>query len=139
MFYNGKQGMQISDRGGTMSALTLEQFQQQVSELLLRHRSLLDVMSKYGQSSASVSRAVSKAVTECGCIELNARKQDFRSELDVDQLKLKLDHHIAGHLCENCRDVLKAELGKNMLYMSALANLLDIKLDEVIEQESKKC
>lgn len=119
--------------------MTLEDFQRQVSELLLRHRSLLDVLSKHGQSSASVNRAVTKAVTECGCIELHARKQDFRSDLGIEELKLKLDHHISGTLCENCRDVLKYELGRQLFYMSALANLLDIKLDDVLEQESKKC
>ena len=122
-----------------MSALSLEQFQQQVSELLLRHRSLLDVMTKFGQSGASVNRAISKAVTECGCVELNARKQRFESELDLEQVKLKMEHHLSGGLCEHCKDALRAELGKNLFYMSALSNLLDIRLEEVIEQESKKC
>ncbi|WP_313998886.1 DUF1573 domain-containing protein [uncultured Paenibacillus sp.] len=122
-----------------MSALTLDQFQQQVSELLLRHRSLLDVMTKFGQAGASVNRAVSKAVTECGCIEVNARKQDYPDELDIEQVKIKLDHHTSGRLCENCKDVLRTELGKSLFYMSALSNLLDIKLEDVIEQESKKC
>jgi hypothetical protein len=122
-----------------VEGLTLEDFQRQVSELLLRHRSLLDVLSKHVQSAASVNRAVTKAVTECGCIELHARRQDFRSDLGIEELKLKLDHHISGSLCENCRDVLKYELGRQFFYMSALANLLGIRLDDVLEQESKKC
>lgn len=54
---------------GKMSTLSLQAFQDQVSELLLRHRSLIDVLSKTGQAGASVNRAVSKAITECGCIE----------------------------------------------------------------------
>jgi NTP pyrophosphatase (non-canonical NTP hydrolase) len=122
-----------------MSNLSLEQFQQQVSELLLRHRSLLDVMTKFGQTGASVNRAISKAVTECGCVELNAHKQRFEGELDLEQVKLKMEHHMNGGLCEHCKDALRAELGKNLFYMSALSNLLDIRLEEVIEQESKKC
>ncbi|CAM4484537.1 MULTISPECIES: DUF1573 domain-containing protein [Paenibacillus] len=120
-----------------MSALTLEQFQQQVSELLLRHRSLLDVMTKFGQSGASVNRAVTKAVTECGCVELHARKQDFPDELE--QAKSKLDHHLNGQLCEHCKDAIRSEIGRNLFYLSSMSNLLDIKLEEVLDQESKKC
>ncbi|MFC4778072.1 DUF1573 domain-containing protein [Paenibacillus sp. GCM10023252] len=122
-----------------MSAPTLDQFQQQVSELLLRHRSLLDVMSKYGQSSASVNRAVTKAVTDCGCIELNARKQQYSDELNLENAKVTLENHISGEVCEHCRDVLKAELGRNVFYMSALCNLLNIQLDEVVADEYDKC
>ncbi|MDQ0063940.1 DUF1573 domain-containing protein [Paenibacillus harenae] len=122
-----------------MSAPTLNQFQQQVSELLLRHRSLLDVMSKFGQSGASVNRAVSKAVTDCGCIELNAKKQQYSDELDLENSKTTLQSHLSGEVCEHCRDVLKSELGRNLFYMTALCNLLNIELDEVIADEYDKC
>ncbi|MUT68160.1 DUF1573 domain-containing protein [Paenibacillus sp. NEAU-GSW1] len=122
-----------------MSAPTLEQFQNQVSELLLRHRSLLDVMSKFGQAGASVNRAVSKAVTDCGCIELNARKQQYSEELNLENAKSTLQSHLSGQVCEHCRDVLKAELGRNLFYMTAMCNLLDIELNEVIADEYDKC
>jgi NTP pyrophosphatase (non-canonical NTP hydrolase) len=122
-----------------MSAPTLNQFQQQVSELLLRHRSLLDVMSKYGQSGAAVNRAVTKAVTDCGCIELNARKQQYAKESNLEDAKETLQSHLTGEVCEHCRDALKSELGRNLFYMTALCNHLDIKLDEVIAEESNKC
>ncbi|AJY77692.1 hypothetical protein [Paenibacillus beijingensis] len=122
-----------------MSAPTLNQFQQQVSELLLRHRSVLDVLSKYGQTGASVNRAVAKAVTECGCIEVNARKQQYSEDPELEDAKALLETHMEGHVCEHCRDVLKAELGRNLFYMSALCNLLEINLDEVVAKESDKC
>jgi len=122
-----------------MSAPTLDQFQQQVSELLLRHRSLLDVLSKYGQSGASVNRAVAKSVTECGCIELNAKRQEFTDEINLEQAKNTLHYHVSGELCEHCRDAIKGELGRNLFYMSAMCNLLDIQLDDVVTQESDKC
>ncbi|MBW7477452.1 DUF1573 domain-containing protein [Paenibacillus oenotherae] len=122
-----------------MSAPTLEQFQQQVSELLLRHRSLLDVLSKYGQTGASVNRAVAKSVTECGCIELNARRQEFTDDIDLEKAKTNLHYHTSGNLCEHCRDAIKNELGRNLFYMSAMCNLLDIQLDDVVAQESGKC
>lgn len=122
-----------------MSAPTLNQFQQQVSELVLRHRSVLDVMTKYSQTGASVNRAVAKAVTECGCIEVNARKQPYSEDPELEDAKTMLETHMGGNVCEHCRDVLKAELGRNLFYMSALCNLLQINLDEVVEKESDKC
>ncbi|GGA51383.1 DUF1573 domain-containing protein [Paenibacillus physcomitrellae] len=122
-----------------MSALTLQSFQEQVSELLLRHRSLLDVLSKNGQSSASVNRAVVKAVTECGCIELHATKQILEPEMSLEQAKEVAGKHVHGQLCDACREAISAELGRNLFYMSALCNLLDINMDEVVENESKKC
>lgn len=122
-----------------MSAPSLEQFQQQVSELLLRHRSLLDVLSKYGQAGASVNRAVTKAVTECGCVELHARKQDFPEGLAWEDAHTQLESHMHGGLCEHCKDVLKSELGKQLFYMSALCNLLEVQLEEVVDAESQKC
>lgn len=122
-----------------MSAPSLKEFQQQVSELLLRHRSLLDVVTKYSQSNASVNRAVSKAITECGCIELNARNQGFSEDMEFDEAKKQSKSHMRGHLCENCQDIVRSEMGKNLFYMSALCNLLDISLDDVIAKESDKC
>ncbi|WP_027092029.1 hypothetical protein [Cohnella thermotolerans] len=122
-----------------MSAPSLKEFQQQVSELLLRHRSLLDVVTKYSQSNASVNRAIAKAITECGCIELNARHQGFSEDMPLDQAKKQSKSHMEGHLCENCEDIVRSELGKNIFYMAALCNLLDIGMDEVVAKEADKC
>ncbi|BFH65482.1 MULTISPECIES: DUF1573 domain-containing protein [Paenibacillus] len=122
-----------------MSAPSLHAFQDQVSELLLRHRSLLDVLSKNGQSSASVNRAVAKAITDCGCIELHATQQSFEPEVNLEKAKDVARTHVRGELCENCKDIISAELGRNIFYMSALCNLLGINLDEVVQKESEKC
>lgn len=122
-----------------MSAPSLQAFQDQVSELLLRHRSLLDVLSKNGQTNASVNRSVTKAITECGCIELHATKQTFDIDANLESARELVGTHVEGHLCENCREAVSAELGRSIFYMSALANLLDIQLDEVIVKESQKC
>jgi hypothetical protein len=122
-----------------MSAPALHEFQQQVSELLLRHRSLLDVVTKYSQSNASVNRAVAKSVTECGCIQLNARNQGFSEQMEPDQARLQSKSHMNGQLCENCRDVIQSEMGKNLFYLSALSNLLDVNLEDVVAKEADKC
>ena len=47
--------------------------------------------------------------------------------------------HVSGHLCEQCIEVVSSELGRNLFYMSALSNILDINLEQVVENESKKC
>ncbi|RED54570.1 DUF1573 domain-containing protein [Cohnella lupini] len=122
-----------------MGAPTLQEFQSQVSELLLRHRSLLDVVTKYSQSNASVNRAVSKSITECGCIELTARNQGFSEEMPLDQANRQSKSHMEGALCEPCREVIRSEMGKNLFYMSAMCNLLDISLEDVVAKEADKC
>ncbi|MFD0694319.1 DUF1573 domain-containing protein [Paenibacillus sp. GCM10027628] len=122
-----------------MSSLTLKQFQDQVSELLLRHRSLLDVLSKFQQTNAAANRSVIKSITECGCIGVHAAKQEYHPEMTLDEAKDVLGTHVTGHLCEHCAEVVSAELGRNLFYMSALSNLLDVDLEKVVENESKKC
>jgi hypothetical protein len=113
-------------------------FQQQVSDLLLRHRSFLDVSSKFQESNARVNRALVKAVTDCGCIEVEAGRQSFPEDVTITEWKDQLKTHLLGKLCDNCLDVIKTEMGKNLFYLTALCNLLEIDLQEVIEQESKK-
>lgn len=120
-----------------MSDLTLRQFQEQVSDLLLRHRSLLDVLSKTQQTSASVNRSVIKSITECGCISLQANKQPYSESLE--ETKQLTQTHVNGRLCENCMDAITIQLGKNLFYMSALCNLLDLNMDDILAKESKKC
>lgn len=122
-----------------MGSLSLQDFQNQVSDLLLRHRSLLDVLSKNGQSSASLNRAVVKAVTDCGCIEIHATQQTFEPELNLASSKEVVGTHVSGQLCENCKEFISTELGRSMFYLSALCNLLDINMDEVVAEESTKC
>lgn len=122
-----------------MSSLTLKQFQDQVSELLLRHRSLLDVLSKFQQTNAAANRSVIKSITECGCIQVHAAKQAYHPDLTLDEAKDVLGTHVSGQLCEHCMEVVSAELGRNLFYMSALSNLLQVDLEQVVENESKKC
>ncbi|WEK53836.1 MAG: DUF1573 domain-containing protein [Candidatus Cohnella colombiensis] len=122
-----------------MSAPSIEQFQTQVSELLLRHRSLLDVLTKFSQSNASVNRAVAKSITECGCIELTARHQGFSEEMELTHANRHSQSHTNGQLCEQCSEIIRSELGKNLFYMSALCNSLDVNLQEVIAKEAEKC
>lgn len=122
-----------------MSTLSLKEFQDQVSALLLRHRSMLDVLSKFQQSNAAANRAVVKSITECGCIQVQASKQHYTSEMTLEQAKEQLDTHMGGQVCEHCKEVIAQELGKNLFYMASLCNLLDMDMEKVVAQESAKC
>lgn len=122
-----------------MSSLSLKEFQDQVADLLLRHRSVLDVVSKFQQSNAAANRAVIKSVTDCGCIQVHASKQTYHSEMTLEQAQDQLETHLAGRICENCKEVIASELGRNLFYLASLCNLLDMDLDKVVAQESAKC
>lgn len=121
-----------------MDTPDLDSFQRQVSDLLLRHRSILDISSKYQESNSRVNRAMIKAVTECGCIEIQASRQPFQAEQELEQIKETVNTHMSGGLCDHCLDVIKGEMGKNLFYLTALCNLLDIRLEEVVEAENEK-
>lgn len=121
-----------------MDTRKLADFQTQVSELLLRHRSVLDVMAKVQESASRVNRSLTKAITECGCVEVVAKKQIYDPTKNLEEQKMHLDTHFHGPLCEHCREVVMAELGKSMFYVAALCNIAEINLEDVIAQESER-
>jgi len=122
-----------------MKDLICDEFQNVVGELLIRHHSILDVLSKLSESTARVNRAVSKAVTECGCLSIEAKKVPIPEHIDsLQELKNYLDSHLRGHLCQNCEEIIINELGKNLFYTAALCNLLNLSLYDVFIHEYKK-
>jgi len=120
-----------------MEQLT-DQFQDTVKSLLIRHQSILDILSKGQETSARVNRAVVKSVTSCGCHAVNARKKSIPPNSSVADLKELLDSQLEGYVCDNCRDIIEAELGKQLFYIAALSNALDISLSDVLHQELAK-
>jgi hypothetical protein len=58
-----------------MKSEVVDQFQGKVSELLIRHRSILDSLTKFQESTARVNRSIAKTVTNCGCVTVTATKQ----------------------------------------------------------------
>ncbi len=111
-----------------------ENFQNQVSKVLVRHKSILDILTKLDEYNARINRAVAKSVTNCGCITVNAKKQDF-SNISFEEMPLKAESHLEGELCDNCRDVLEEEIGSYIFYLTALCNTLNIDLSIAIEKE----
>jgi hypothetical protein len=120
-----------------MEQLT-DQFQSTVKSLLIRHQSILDILTKGQETSARVNRAVVKSVTSCGCHAVNAHKKPVPPDASLADLKELLNSQLEGFICDNCRDIIEAELGKQLFYIAALSNALDISLTEVLDQEHKK-
>jgi hypothetical protein len=124
-----------------MKDLIFDEFQNAVDSCLLRHKSILDIMTKLQESQARVNRAVIKSVTSCGCLKIDAKKQCIHmniDNIDLDDINDSFDTHLSGKLCDNCREVIEREMGNNLFYMTSLCNNLDINLYDVLLKEYKR-
>jgi hypothetical protein len=121
-----------------MKETTLDSFQFAVSELLVRNKSILDEMSKIQDSNARINRTISKAVTQCGCIKINASKQDYPEDIEYTKIKDYMSSHLEGKLCSNCRDILEKDIGRHLFYLTTICNNLDLNLYDIILKESER-
>lgn len=121
-----------------MKDIIFDDFQNSVSESLLRHKSILDIMTKYSESSARVNRAVAKSVTNCGCIKISAKKQHLPEDNSMEEIAHCLNTHMEGKVCDNCREIIEREIGNNLFYLTSLCNDLDISLYDVLLKENDK-
>lgn len=121
-----------------MKDLLCSRFQDAVDCCLIRHKSIVDVLTKLTESSARVNRAVAKAVTGCGCLTIEARKQVFSEDASLSELAKTTPTHVSGELCEMCREAVETEIGRNLFYLAALCNLLDISLYDVLIKENER-
>ncbi|MDR7871435.1 MAG: DUF1573 domain-containing protein [Tissierellaceae bacterium] len=112
-------------------------FKEQVSSSLIRHKSILDIMTKMDEYNARVNRALAKSVTTCGCISIHAEKQNFDGEIFGD-LSKQVKSHLHGHLCENCKDVVEEEIGNYLFYLTSLCNTLDLNLHDILMKEYER-
>lgn len=121
-----------------MKDLICDEFQESVGKYLLRHRSILDVLSKIQEAGARTNRAVTKSVTNCGCLEVRAHRQRVPAEATLDEALRFLSTHLEGELCPACREQVEEEVGNLLFYLAALCNLLDINLYDVLVKEQTK-
>jgi len=112
-------------------------FQTAVDEYLIRHRSVLDVLTKYQEATARVNRAIAKSVTECGCVEVRAGRQHAPDEIPYSALKQYMSSHLSGEPCEHCKEIISQEMGQSLFYMTALCNLVGLKFHDIMRQECK--
>ncbi len=121
-----------------MKDLLCDEFQEAVEECLVRHRSVLDVLSKLQEATARTNRAVVKAVTNCGCVKIDAGKQTVPGDISLRELPQYMETHLHGNLCEHCKDVMETELGVQLFYLAALCNLLNLNLYDVLLKEHQR-
>lgn len=124
--------------GGPLKDGNCKAFQDAVETYLIRHRSILDVLSKFQESSARVNRAVAKAVTNCGCVSISASRQPSTATMSLAEFREQVNSHLQGELCESCREVLASEIGTSLFYQAALCSVLGLELDELLLQESER-
>ncbi|SNX54338.1 DUF1573 domain-containing protein [Thermoanaerobacterium sp. RBIITD] len=121
-----------------MKDIIVDDLQNTVEEFLIRHKSILDILTKIQESSARVNRAVAKSVTECGCIKINAQKQELPEDISIDDAHKYVKTHIDGELCENCREVIETEIGNNIFYLIAICNVLGINFYDILLKKDKE-
>lgn len=119
-----------------MKDIMVDEFQYTVHELLVRNKSIIDSITKFQDSNARVNRSIVKSVTQCGCVKINAKKQDLlEDDAEFEDVRKACDTHLEGELCESCRDIIEKEIGKNLFYLASLCNTLDLNLYDIILKE----
>ena len=114
------------------------EFQANVEHLLIRHKSVLDTMTKITESASRLNRAVTKAATTCGCIEIQSKKTNIDDDVEFDSLAQLASTGLDGHLCNACRNTIERELGSLMFYSAGLCNTLGISLyDTILKEENR--
>lgn len=123
---------------GRVQNLVGGDFQQAVSHCLIRHRSVLDIVTKLQEASARVNRAMLKAATTCGCVAIMARKPQIPPDLTLDELRQFMPTHIEGELCPGCREVMEDEIGALLFFTAALCSTSDLNLQDIMNKERRK-
>lgn len=121
-----------------MNDLLFDQFQEKVEEVLIRHVSVLDIVTKLEESNAHINRAVIKTITSCGCLQIAAAKNSIPEETGFKELKNFKDSHLLGDICPTCRDKVEQEIGSHLFYIAAICNHLDLNLYDIMLQEYKR-
>jgi hypothetical protein len=115
-----------------MKKTITEDFQNTVLKYHIWNKSILDIMSKLQNASSKINRAAVKAVTSCGCMEIDGRKSvvSFEKQDNLCQLR--------GDLCDECRANLEREIGEGLYYMVCMCNALNLNLDKIIQKETDR-
>lgn len=123
-----------------MKDIICDEFQNTVSKYLVRHQSILDILSKVQESTARVNRATVKAVTNCGCLQVHAAKKEIPPNATYDDFAITkvFDNNLEGTICPDCKETLENELGRTLFYLVALCNAMDLNLYDVLLKENKK-
>jgi len=115
--------------------IMVDEFQYSARELLVRNKSIIDLITKFQDSNARVNRGIVKSVTQCGCIKVHAKKQAFPENGDFEEIQNAMKTHMEGKLCDDCRDIVEKDIGRNLFYLASICNTLDLNLYDIIIKE----
>lgn len=118
-----------------LNDMMVDKFQYLVLELLVRNKSILDSITKFQDSNGRINRSIIKSITQCGCIKVNADKQSFPEDGEFEEIRKAMETHIEGSLCDNCRDLIEKDIGRNLFYLASICNSLDLNLYDVLIKE----
>jgi hypothetical protein len=118
-----------------MSDKLCSDFQKSVDDVLVRHASILDVITKLQDSSSRTNRAAVKTITSCGCVRLNTLPNSKPKDVDYSKLRDFKLTQTDGEICPVCREKLEQEIGNNLFYLAALCNHFNLDLSDILEQE----
>ena len=121
-----------------MSEVSCKDFQNTVSDYLIRHKSVLDVMTKLQETTARLNRALTKSVTSCGCAKINAEKQPLPSDASLPEIAKYAKTHLEGTICPNCLEAIEEELGNTLFYLTAFCTLLGLDLEKIMASENNR-
>ena len=118
-----------------MSVSKSDDFQKEVSTLIIRNRNLLDILTKCQSSCSRICRSTIKTATGCGCLKIYAEKTRLFSEKSPFSSAERSD--IAGTLCDDCKDIIENEIGEMLFYTAALCDALGLSMGEIMKKEIK--
>lgn len=116
-----------------MDQFSIKDFQDEVDEVLVRHKSILDILSKTQESSSKINRAVAKSVTHCGCIQIVSKKQEIPKDTSYSDIRNYMSDHVEGYICDVCKEKIEEEISTNLFYITALCNSFNINIEEMLE------
>lgn len=111
------------------------EFQKYASKVQFRNKSILDISSKLSEQTALLNRALVKSATYCGCIKINAKKQNIDNSKSIDENRILLNNHIEGSLCEKCKEKIEEEMGDLLYYLASMCDVLNINLSDVLQHK----
>lgn len=107
-----------------MNDMIFDDYQNKVSDCSKKYNNLLDILTKYNESTAKINTSVVNSINKCGCIKLqNIKNNKYSSNNKV---------------CESCREIIENEIGNNLFYLTSLCNIIGINLYDTIIQEYKR-
>lgn len=114
-----------------MKDMIFDYFQESVENNINMNQNILNIISKYNDSTKKINTDMIKAAALCGCL----KPRVLRNFSDNCQSS---DDSLNEPLCRNCRENLEDEIGSNIFYLTALCSHLGISLYDVFIKEYNK-